>query len=200
MQIPSFRVIDNPVPVWIGRRERATLQLIARHDRQFGRVRWAATLAGEPSAVVREYGLDKEPEFGVLERRGLRGAYAALETLDRAGLVRTVDVGHQSRVLELTPDGHRALGRAVRTPPREPIGFPRVEDQVLFDRLVCWRNELSARSGWNPSEIARLRHLRTVVKLRPKTMEELAPLLAPDAVELFGPVALEVLHEGREGP
>jgi ATP-dependent DNA helicase RecQ len=196
MKIPFLRNEDIRTPLSIGRRRRMALAMLARHDRRFGRMRWAEALAGEPTALVREFGLDREPGYGVLERSGLKGAFATLAALESAGLIQVVDLESRYQVLELTDAGRRVIGLEVSRPRGEPVGFPDANDQALFDRLVLRRNELAARSGCMPSEVARLRHLRQVVQVKPRTLEELEPLIAPAAVERFGPVVLEVLASG----
>lgn len=184
-------------------RQRLALALVARYSGRYGRTRLAEMLAGEPTARVRGAGLDLELEYGAFARLGLRGAYGMLRSLEQAELIAIDPSRGRYLVLEVTALGRDALG--MPPPPRTRQGskmFESPRDQALFDTLVMWRNEIAARSGWMGSEIARLRDLRKLVHERPRSLEEIAgkQLIVPGAEELFGPVALEVLHEGRGPP
>jgi hypothetical protein len=194
MHIPSYRVVDRVRGVVVGSRERRVLGLLGRFDRRFGRMRWAATLAGEPSGLVYEFGLNNEPEFGLLERAGLKAAYGMLDRLEKSELVRTVDFATHYRVLELTDAGRRVIGRAPAATGAKELGFAGAQEQAAFDALVARRNVIAARTGRLGSQVARLKELRELVLRRPGSAGEVAAILSAGAGEGFGVDALEVLQ------
>jgi ATP-dependent DNA helicase RecQ len=183
------------------------LSAVARMRGRYGRGRVTEVLLGSRSKAVLEAGLEQLSTYGLLGSWSKDEVMQLLDSLARAGLVKTTLAEYPK--LELTVRGAEVLKsrgpieldlRTRRWSDRREGGIEEerraIRESDLFLRLRAWRSEVAKRTARAPFMVAHDAHLEALALLRPVTEDELAavPGIGPAKLAAYGEAILQLIR------
>ncbi len=188
------------------------LSCVARMRGRYGKSRVVDTLLGSSAKPILDAGLDKLSTYGMLSSWQKVQVQALLDSLTRAGLMRTTtgdypklqltDVGattlKEKRAIEIDFDRTAVVARRSKKAKREEtLAELNEADGRLFEALRSWRAEVARTIAKPPYVIAHDKVLATVATERPKTEDDLAriPGIGPAKLAQYGPELLRLVLE-----
>ena len=172
----------------------AALRLVRRRNAAFGRLRLAQVLAGRRTAGVLEHDLQRDPEFGA--GKDINLVLAVLDELVKRGWLCVAGLNPNRPVLALTEKSEALARITADNPPQPPPAPLDLVQRAQARRLQRWRDLVALQDARAPRQIASVRALRALVRVSPRSHEELAAsgLLADDVPQRLRRIVVDVLQ------
>jgi DNA-binding MarR family transcriptional regulator len=168
----------------------------------------ALILRGRPEAPS---SAKNQPGYGALAFRSKAAIARMVESLTGAGLLKKQQLSHGGVMVELTPEGRKALRDALvleavvkksawqAGAPGDASAVP--DGDPLLQRLRAWRLEKAREQGVAAFIVAHDSLLRRIVAAKPRSESELRAVkgMGPRKMEKYGAELLSLLYEQGEG-